>query len=169
MRTLGTLITATTYGTWLRGDERGWIDDGVLMPPDPVLQTNDRERLTHPPYLFAVESLMRIGDAIGLSLRERQKHHILALTVQTWHVHVVIGFTPLGMDRVVKCAKDAARYHLRPGRPIWTDGYDKRFCFEESSLRARVGYVERHNERLSWSPRPWSWLTPLDEYLALIQ
>jgi len=49
-RTLGTMFTITTYGTWLRGDYRGWIDDGKLMPPDPVLQAADGERMKHPPY-----------------------------------------------------------------------------------------------------------------------
>ena len=49
MPTLGTLLTFTTYGTWLRGDARGWID-GVLMPPDPVLESADRGRMVHPPF-----------------------------------------------------------------------------------------------------------------------
>src|SRR5579871_2714290 len=148
MPTLGTLLTFTTYGTWLRGDIRGWIDDGVLMPPDPVLETADRGRMTHPPFLLETDGLLTLGEAIGVALRDRQRHTILALTVQTWHAHVVIGVTPVRVDQVVKCAKDAARYHLRPGRPIWTDGYDKRYCFDVPSLTARVRYVEKHNERM---------------------
>jgi hypothetical protein len=136
------------------------------MPPDPNLEAGDRDRMAHPTFLFAADSLLAIGDAIGMSLRERQGHTLLALTVQTWHIHFVIGATPVGVDRVVKCAKDAARYHLRLGRPIWTTGYDKRFCFDIASLRARVRYVERHNERLGWPLRPWPWLTPLDDYLS---
>lgn len=27
---------------------------------------------------------------------------------------------------------------------VWTRGYDKRFCFDEKSLRARVDYVKKH-------------------------
>ena len=91
MRTLGTLVTATTYGTWLRGDKRGWIDDGVLMPPDPVVEAGDRERMEHPPFRFADDSLLANGEAVGTALRERQRLTILAMTVQTWHVHFVIG------------------------------------------------------------------------------
>src|SRR5947208_537535 len=75
MPTLGTLLTFTTYGTWLRGDARGWIDDGVLMPPDPVLETADRGRMAHPPFLFAPDALL----ALGVGLRDRQRHMILAL------------------------------------------------------------------------------------------
>jgi REP element-mobilizing transposase RayT len=168
MRTLGTLITATAYGTWLRGDERGWIDDAILMPPDPVIERNDRERMPHPPFLFVADSLLTIGDAIGTSLRQRLDVMTLAFTIQTWHIHLLVGPTQLRIDQIVKCAKDAARYHLRPGRPIWTAGFDKRYCFDAPSLISRVRYVERHNERMGWPPRPWPWITPLDEYLSYL-
>jgi hypothetical protein len=165
MATLGTMLTFTTYGTWLRGDARGWVDDGIVMPPDPPLEACDRERMKYEAFRFDAERLLAVGDAIGVSLRERQSQTILALTVQTWHVHIVIGTTSFGIDQVVKCAKDAGRYHLRLGRPLWSDGYDKRFCFDGRALAARVDYVERHNERLGWPRRPWSWLTPFDQYL----
>ena len=59
------------------------------------------------------------------------------MTIQTWHVHFVIAATSFGIDKVVKCAKDAVRYHLRVGRPIWTEGYDKRFCFDAGGLTAK--------------------------------
>src|SRR5262245_48315373 len=49
--TLAIMITSTTYGTWLRGDKRGWIDDGRLMPPLPWLEANDRTRMAHEPFL----------------------------------------------------------------------------------------------------------------------
>jgi hypothetical protein len=50
--TLATLITMTTYGTWLRGDRRGWVDDGKILPPDPILEAADRRRMKHPVYIF---------------------------------------------------------------------------------------------------------------------
>lgn len=167
MATLGTMLTFSTYGTWLRGDARGWVDDGVIMPPDPPLEVLDRERMKYEVYRFDSQRLLEIGNAIGMALRERQGQAILALTVQTWHVHFVIGTTSFGIDQVVKCAKDAARYYLRPGRPIWSDGYDKRFCFDEHSLRARVEYVDRHNAQMGWPHRPWPWMTTLADYLHL--
>jgi hypothetical protein len=166
MGTLGTLITATTFGTWLRGDARGWIDDGILMPPDPALEAGDRKRMAHPPFLFPAEAMLSTGDAIGTSLRHRLDIVIFALAVQSWHFHLLVGPTQLRIDQIVKCAKDAARYHLRLNQPIWTEGYDKRFCFDRSSLTSRVHYVERHNERLGWPSRPWSWITPFEQALS---
>jgi hypothetical protein len=156
--TLGILFTMTTYGTWLRGDQRGWVDDGVVMPPDPVLEQRDRARMKHDPFLFTADQLLDIGTMIGQSLRERLQLRILALTVQRWHVHLLTAATSTPVPEVVKCVMEAVRYSLRPGRPIWTDGYDKRFCFDEATLCARINYVERHNLERGWAARPWDFI-----------
>ncbi len=37
------MFTMTTYGTWLRGDRRGWVDDGIVFPADPDLNVADRQ------------------------------------------------------------------------------------------------------------------------------
>ena len=156
--TLGTMLTMTTYGTWMRGDIRGWIDAGRLMPPDPAVERADRQRMDHPMFLFDRRGLLEIGEAIGQSLQSRTSVKIYAMTIQTQHVHVVLGNTPASLGRIVKCVKDAARWHLRAGRPVWGAGYDKRFCFDETSLRARIEYVERHNARMGWARRPWKFI-----------
>ena len=83
---------------------------------------------------------------------------IVAMAVRTWHVHTVIAATEHRLPKVVKCAKDAARWELRPGRPIWTAGYDKRFCFDEASVRRRIAYVERHNTEIGLPARPWDFI-----------
>jgi hypothetical protein len=157
--TLATMITMTTYGTWLRGDRRGWVDDGRILPPDPEIEAADRERLKHPVYLLPREHLHECGQYIGAAIVCRLSVELFALSVGTWHVHFVVGPTSRPIGDVVKCAKDAARYGLRPGRPMWTAGYDKRFCFDERSVRARIRYVERHNEALGWPAAPWPFLS----------
>jgi len=164
-RTIGIMVTMTTYGTWLRGDLRGWIEAGTLMPTDPVLEANDEKRMAYSTFEFDRSQLREVGLMIGRSLIDRLDAAILALTVQTWHVHFVIGATRHDIGAVVKCAKDAVRYGLRLGRPIWTDGYDKRFCFDERSLVNRVRYVERH-EQTTQRAEPWPFVTPLNTYLA---
>ena len=157
-RTMGTLLTMTTYGTWLRGDRRGWVDDGIIMPAEPTLELADRRRLKRAPFLFSEGDRIQIGQFIGDSLQSRINQQILVLSVESWHVHLVVGATSEPVSRVVKCAKDAVRWGLRPSRPIWSDGYDKRFCFDDESLAARVRYVERHNERAGLGPRPWGFI-----------
>jgi hypothetical protein len=156
--TLGIMFTMTSYGTWLRGDKRNWVDDGIVMPPDSLLEACDRVRMKYEPFLFSDDQLLEIGAMIGKSLRERLDLQILALTVRRWHLHLVTGTTSIAVPDVVKCTKEAVRYGLRPGRPIWTDGYDKRFCFNRQALAARIKYVERHNLECGWPARPWDFI-----------
>ncbi len=156
------LLTWTTYGTWLRGDQRGWVDDGVVLPPNPIIEAADRARMKHSMFTFHPEQLLSIGQAIGESLRSRMLLRLLALTVQTWHVHLAISATTRSLSEIVKCANDAARWHLRLDRPLWTAKYDKRFCFSTNSVIARINYVEKHNPRLGFPARPWPFIeTPL--------
>jgi hypothetical protein len=158
--TLATMITMTTYGTWLRGDRRGWVEDGQIFPADPDLESADRARLKHPPFLFPRDQLHEVGRFIGESVTSRLQLSIFALTVGTWHVHMVVSASRRPIADVVKCAKDAARHGLMLSRPIWTEGYDKRFCFDVKSARNRIGYVERHNDRHGLPPQPWSFIIP---------
>jgi len=159
--TLGILFTWTTYGTWLRGDERGWVEDGITYPAEPLLRVADAERMRYEPFLFAEDQLFAVGSMIGHALIERLGAQIFALTVQRWHVHALIAATPHPLASVVKCGKDAVRWGLRPSRPIWTDGYDKRFCFDEPTLRTRIAYVERHNLERGWPAKPWGFITSI--------
>lgn len=154
-RTLATMLTMTTYGTWLRGDARGWVDDGVVKPPCLPLQESDRKKLKHPPFFFPEQESLNVGRFIGESLTLRLNQHILGLTVQARHVHLIVGTTQKPLRNIVKCTKDAVRWGLRLNRPIWTEGYDKRFCFDEQSVRQRMEYVERHNLDSGLSARPW--------------
>jgi len=154
------MLTVTTYGTWVRGDSRGWVDDGVVFPPDPVLEKADRLRLKHAPYLLPADRWHEIGQWVGESLRGRCEVSIHALYVGTWHVHAVVGAKRFSAAALAKCAKDAVRWGLRAGRPIWGDGYDKRYCYDAKAVRARIGYVERHNLALGRPARPWAFIEP---------
>jgi hypothetical protein len=160
MSLLATMFTITTYGTWLRGDARGWVDDGITLPPDPPLEARDRDRLVHPPFYFDAAVILEVGQSIGESLVGRMNLRVFALCVQSWHAHFVVGSTDQSPAAIVKCAKDAARWKLRIDRRIWCTGYDKRFCFDEPSVRARVAYVEKHNLRDGLPPRPWGFVSP---------
>ncbi len=162
MGVLGTMFTMTTHGTWPRGDRRSWVDDGRVLPPDPELEEGDRQRMKHALWLFGKDQVLTVGTMIGESLQSRLQQRILALTVQTWHVHFVVAASEHGAPDVVKCAKEAVRYGMRPGRPIWTDGYDKRYCFDAAALGQRIEYVERHNTESGMPPRPWKFIEPYD-------
>jgi len=153
--TLGVMITCTTYGAWLRGDQRGWVEDGKILPADPQREADDRARMTHAPWTFSPPQCLAAGALICRSLRTRLDVPLWALAVESWHVHAVVDPRPHDVGRVVKCIKDAVRYGLKPGRPIWSAGYDKRWCFHLEALAGRIHYVERHNTRHGFAAQRW--------------
>jgi len=144
-KTLAILFTITTYGTWTRGDARGWVDDGIVFPPDPILEVLDRERMKYPVFKIPKNQRLDAAQAIIDSLRDRLDLRVFAMCMQSWHSHFLTSASDVHVSDVVKCAKDAVRWKLRVGRPIWGADYDKRWCFDVSSVENRSRYVERHN------------------------
>jgi hypothetical protein len=64
-------------------------------------------------------------------------------------VHIVAEYIPTPIGLVVRHYRGAAQAALRKtgfaGR-VWTNGYDKRYCFDEQTLKNRIDYVKSHNE-----------------------
>ena len=146
--TLGYMVTWTTYGTWLQGDKRGFVKKGKILGTSKGLEQANKER--------------RSGNGIKLKKRQREVvrntivqeaerigEKVLAMSVWSNHVHVVIEVGGKSVDKIMSRLKNVAYYALRErgaeGR-IWTSGYDKRFCFDEKSLRERIEYVEGHKQ-----------------------
>ena len=155
---LATMFTLTTYGTWLRGDARGWVDDAIVFPPNPTLESFDRGQLKHAPFYFDADSRPGIGQAMGESLIQRLNLDIYALCVQSWHCHFVVGSSEHDDAAIAKCAKDAVRWHLRVDGRIWGTGYDRRYCFDDRAVHSRITYVEKHNLRDGLAARPWGFI-----------
>ena len=92
-----------------------------------------------------------VGEAIvEASKRFRQK--IRAIAVRSNHVHIVAEYVEVPMSVLVGYYKDAGRAALKKCGfkvKVWTREFDKRFCFSEEDLRARVDYVNKHGGRKS--------------------
>jgi REP element-mobilizing transposase RayT len=145
-KTLGYMVTFTTYGTWLQGYKKGFVKDGKILKACERLEQANKKALS--------------GDEVKLGKREREiartailqeakriGEMVLALSVWSNHIHIVIKEGGKPVDMVVNRFKTAAYYALRGDgvdRRVWTTGYDKRFCFNEESLRKRIEYVEGH-------------------------
>ena len=146
--TLGYMVTWTTYGTWLQGDERGWVKKGKILRASRGLEQANRERRSGDSVKLRKGQREVVRSAI-VQEAERIGEKVLAMSVWSNHVHVVIEGGGKPVDKVVSRLKDAAYYALQErgveGR-VWTSGYDKRFCFDEKSLRERIEYVEGHKQ-----------------------
>jgi len=145
-RTLGYMVTWTSYGSWLQGDARGFVKDGHILGENKGLEQANRKMLIGDRFKLKKEQREVVRRAILLEA-ERIGEKILAISVCSNHIHMVIGEGGNSVDKVVNRFKSAAYYALREsgveGR-VWTRGYDKRFCFDENSLAERIKYVDGH-------------------------
>ena len=143
----GYMVTWTTYGTWLPGDKRGYVRQGKIMPGDPKILKASQSLQKAATVTLDSEQKAIIRRAI---LQEAQKigHTIEALAVCTNHIHLVAYPCEKPIESIVSRYKNVAMFALQkdgPVRRIWTRGFDKRFCFNEKSMKQRIEYVKRHD------------------------
>jgi REP element-mobilizing transposase RayT len=139
---LATMITTTTFGTWLPGDLRGCVERGIILAGAPDRLNEARRRMTGRPVFLppsqrdiAFDALIRAADEFG--------YQLMAVSIESWHVHMLVAH---GFDTVPKAAgrlEARMRQAVDRGR-IWTEGYDKRFCFDDETVAKRHRYINRH-------------------------
>ncbi len=148
-KTIGYMLTWTTYGSWLQGNKRKYVKDGRILPQNEELEGANLRSLTKSPVRLSFKQRRIVEEAI------RQKaiqfgQRIYALSVCARHVHLVAEYTPKPIGIVVQryksCAVRALRKEGMQGR-IWTAGFDKRYCFDTNSLRRRIDYVNDNHRR----------------------
>jgi REP element-mobilizing transposase RayT len=148
VKTVGYMITWTTYGTWLQGDARGYVKDGQITKKNERLRQDNEQRLAKGAVRFGAREEKVVKQAIK-DEADKQNVKLHAITVRSNHVHVVVGYCGCSIEDVVRQFKQAGIAALKErgvtGK-VWTRGYDKRFCFDEKSLHARIAYVNRHGE-----------------------
>ncbi len=147
-KTVGYMITWTTYGTWLQGDKRGYVKKGKICPPNPSLAKSNQENLIKNPVKLSKAHRAIVTKAI-YEKAKRLKQKIHALAVRSNHVHIVAEYIPMPIGLVVKNYKNFTHVKLREagfcGR-LWTKGFDKRYCFDKRSLEKRIDYVNSHKK-----------------------
>ena len=76
---IGYLLTWVTYGTWLPGDSRGWVEyrHGWQLP-DAVRETEAAARMTEDACRLSEEQRAAVENQIGETCRYRG-----------WHLHAV--------------------------------------------------------------------------------
>jgi REP element-mobilizing transposase RayT len=146
-KTLGYMVTWTTYGTWLQGDERGYVKNGRICPGNKALMESNKQLQLQDAVKLSKTQQQFVRKAIAEQAR-LQGQRIYALSVQSNHVHIVAEYIPLPISKVVAYYKNAARLALKStghNGKLWTRGYDKRFFFDVENLRRRIKYVNSQN------------------------
>ena len=147
-KVIGYMVTWTTYGTWLQGDKRSYVKDGRILEGEQRLlelckglQKGKTVKLTKPEKEIVRRAISSESQRIGQKLE--------TLAVCTNHVHLAARPCDKSIERIVSMYKSvvtrALRYSGRAG-PIWTSGFDKRFCFTEADLARKIEYIQNHND-----------------------
>ncbi|MHC5023195.1 MAG: transposase [Planctomycetota bacterium] len=136
------MITTTSYGSWLPGDLRGFVEGGRLLPPSPALEKHAAQLIRDDPILFDQQEQQRLAEALVTAAAEFD-YQLFCLSVEAWHVHWLIDCRTDRIARMVGRLKTRMRQALERGR-IWTTGYDKRYCYTISQVRDRFAYIARH-------------------------
>ncbi|MFQ5463999.1 MAG: transposase [Phycisphaerae bacterium] len=148
---LAYLITFTTYGTWLHGDERGSVDREHNAYRTPYLAHNRRraryEKSARRAEPITLDNKRR--DVVRRTIVEVCTHrgwHLHALNVRTNHLHVVVS-APCTPERVMNDLKSWATRRLREGGLLddrqspWTKHGSTRYLWKPVHLAAACRYV----------------------------
>jgi REP element-mobilizing transposase RayT len=151
---LAYFLTWTTYGSWLPGDERGWVaKPGQIQAPDTRRKTQAQRRLTEPPLTLDEEQRRIVESTVADHCRIRgwQLH---AVSCRTQHVHVVVTAPQRDPEVVMEqfkawCTrrlKELERTRRPADKPVrqnwWTQRGSKRWLNDEKSLEEGIRYVD---------------------------
>ncbi|HEY7328144.1 MAG TPA: transposase [Gemmataceae bacterium] len=154
MKPLAYLLTWTTYGTWLHGDERGWVHSGQsgIQAPDFVRQESVRMRMTEQAIILDEGQRLLVEKTIR-EVCQLRRWEIHAINVRSNHVHIVLS-AELSLEQVLSQLKAWCSRRLseqiglladedsRNGRKRWwTEHGSTKWINDENYLQNAIRYV----------------------------
>lgn len=172
-------LTWVTYGTWLPGDDRGFVGnardhDGVRAPnnvlntlpapPNPGLRRFASESRKLAPTFLNSEQAIALLEQFQETARFR-RWLLLAVAVMPAHIHVVAGvtgdpspdkilgdFKAYGSRQLSLLANEREQTEKQHKKSWWATGGSTRKVAGEASLRNVVEYVSKQpNPLLVWT------------------
>jgi REP element-mobilizing transposase RayT len=146
-------LTCTTYGTWLPGDDRHWVDRKESGPNVPYRERDPERRERAGALLKSAPVILTSAERqiVAATIREVCTHkgwRLLAVNCRTNHVHVVVRAPDVSPEFVMNAFKSWASRRLneatdRADRPRrWTRHGSTRWLDTEGSVHAAIRYVE---------------------------
>lgn len=152
---LAYFLTWPTYGTWLPGDERGWVEyrKGSQLP-DPVRKREAEARMTEEACILDNEQRQLVEQTIADHCRIRG-WNLHAVNCRTNHLHVVVT-APIAPKEVqvqfkAWCTRrlkelEGQRRGIRSDdssmcEQWWAERGSRRWMNDEDSLEAAILYV----------------------------
>ena len=144
---IGFMATWTTYGTWLQGHKKGYVKNGTTLDANPKLEQSNSDLLKHEKVKIPRNLRGTVKKTI-IKEAEQIGQKVYAITVCSNHVHVVVESIDAKCGYSVGRFKKQATKELRNygfDNKIWTKGFDKRYCYDNDELLARIKYVQEHD------------------------
>ena len=146
---LAFFLTWTTYGTWLPGDERGWVDDR-LRQAAPGLRQSAEEKLRQAPIVLTPNQ----RSVVERTVREVCEHNgwrLWAVNCRSNHIHVVVTAKDKSPEQVMNTLKSWCSRRLNESsdsgpKQRWTRHGSTRYLNDESSLESAIEYVVNGQE-----------------------
>ena len=149
---IGYFLTWVTYGTWLPGDARGWVEyrHGWQFP-DPLREIESQARMTEDACRLSLEQRDAVERQIGETCRYRG-WRLYAVHCRSNHVHVVVS---AGDTRPKKIRADLKAWTTRRLKEDfdakrenwWAERGSIRHLYDETSLEAAILYVTEGQDR----------------------
>jgi REP element-mobilizing transposase RayT len=147
---IGYMATWNTYGRWLSGDERGYVNNqGQKLAGNKGLLQISGEKQKYPTVILNPQE-KKIAEQTIIDEAEKIGHQIIALAVCTSHVHILAKPHEQSIDKIIGRYKSiTTRAFWEYGRKgkIWARGFHKRYCYTIKELTAKINYIQKHNEQ----------------------
>ena len=151
------LVTSTTYGNWLPGDTRGYVEEHneyntPFDAPSTALVRYAKVIMKESVVLFDSEQaeiiLKRWQESVG-ELNGR----LMVVAIMRNHFHFVGVFSSeISKSKLLQFFKGRASRTLNQKygkRTWWTDSGSVRYSFDETAFRTRIEYVKKQNDPLA--------------------
>ena len=138
-------LTWVTYGTWLPGDARGWVEHqhGWKLP-DPVRELEATARMAEDACRMTSEQRTAVERQI-LQTCQHRGWHLHAVNCRSNHVHVVVtapNTPPKKIRADLKAWATRSLKHFDTERHNWrADRGSIRWILDDNSLEAAVVYT----------------------------
>jgi REP element-mobilizing transposase RayT len=149
---LAFFLTWVTYGTWLPGDSRGWVEfHRGWQLPRPFREAEAEARMTEDACLLNKTQ----RDSVERQIRETcdyRNWYLHAVNCRSNHVHVVVSAAEIHPKKIRTDLKAWATRCLKrqfePKREKWwAERGSTRYVNDEDSLEAAVLYVTEGQDR----------------------
>ncbi len=143
---LAYLLTWTTYGTWLPGDNRGWQNKLIkeVQSPNTNLYKYAQQKMVETTFYISPSDRVVLEREI-IAYCHSKRWFLRAISVRSNHIHTLISVENLHPKTVCQRLKAISTIALKRShnnrKKFWTEGCSTRYIFNEESLESAFIYV----------------------------